>query len=482
MNSFFTRLAFTALLLVALPTQAITISLNPSTSITTVNSSFDVALVISGLGSNAAPSLGVFDLDVGYNPAILNLFNVVFGDPVLGDQLDLGFGSFFLSTLNTNSVNLLEFSLDTIIDNLNNLQAEPVSPDELVLMRLIDEIYTRCPFYGSRRITAQLNRDHDDHWNRKRIQRLMGIMGLRGVAPGPDTSKPHPEHKIYPYLLRGVSINRINQVWSTDITYIPMAKYKAESYKGKANIRLPVYQSPDTTSSVAFFLEPGQTAEVFEAYEKTIKPGLVRFQKDWKDSETGVVSRAGEVVNFYIYQEGGCYWFWYSQHSQGQLGDGYCPPYIKGTTEVQEAESIKFSHIRTLAGDRRDGWIEVKHLPEGEKAFEGLSLEEQQQSQEQSPEATNLPTPQMQVGDSYVTESINLNNPKLNNITDRTVIAVASNGDFTLTSRNQKSGFTRTIEYTGQWNVKSTRGNTGEGSNYSPPISYFDFPLYPGKQ
>jgi putative transposase len=103
-------------------------------------------------------------------------------------------------------------------------QPEPVSPDELVLMRLIDEIYTRCPFYGSRRITAQLNRDHDDPWNRKRIQRLMGIMGIRGVAPGPDTSKPHPEHKIYPYLLRGVSINRINQVWSTDITYIPMAK------------------------------------------------------------------------------------------------------------------------------------------------------------------------------------------------------------------------------------------------------------------
>jgi putative transposase len=52
----------------------------------------------------------------------------------------------------------------------------------------------------------------------------MGIMGIRGVAPGPDTSKPHPEHKIYPYLLRGVSINRINQVWSADITYIPMAK------------------------------------------------------------------------------------------------------------------------------------------------------------------------------------------------------------------------------------------------------------------
>ena len=103
-------------------------------------------------------------------------------------------------------------------------QPEPVSPEELGLMRRIDEIYTRCPFYGSRRITAQLNRDDEQDWNRKRIQRLMRIMGIRGVAPGPDTSRPHPEHKIYPYLLRGVSIERNNQVWSTDITYIPMAK------------------------------------------------------------------------------------------------------------------------------------------------------------------------------------------------------------------------------------------------------------------
>lgn len=92
-------------------------------------------------------------------------------------------------------------------------------------MRMIDEIYTRCPFYGSRRITAQLNRDHDEpSWNRKRIQRLMRLMGIRGVAPGPDTSRPHPEHKIYPYLLRGVTINQVDHVWSTDITYVPMAK------------------------------------------------------------------------------------------------------------------------------------------------------------------------------------------------------------------------------------------------------------------
>jgi len=98
-----------------------------------------------------------------------------------------------------------------------------VSDEDIAIMRLIDEIYTRCPFYGSRRITAQLNRDHDDQqWNRKRIQRLMRFMGIRGVAPGPDTSKPYPENKIYPYLLRGVTINQVDHVWSTDITYIPM--------------------------------------------------------------------------------------------------------------------------------------------------------------------------------------------------------------------------------------------------------------------
>ena len=102
--------------------------------------------------------------------------------------------------------------------------AEPMPDEDVQMMRMIDEIYTRCPFYGSRRITAQLNRDHDQQWNRKRIQRLMRIMGIRGVAPGPDTSKPHTENKIYPYLLRDKVIDSVDQVWSTDITYIPMLK------------------------------------------------------------------------------------------------------------------------------------------------------------------------------------------------------------------------------------------------------------------
>jgi putative transposase len=115
--------------------------------------------------------------------------------------------------------NLLELNRATLY-----YQAVPVSNEDIAIMRMIDVIYTRCPFYGSRRITAQLRREQGVPYNRKHIQRLMRIMGIRGVAPGPDTSKPHPENKVYPYLLRDVVINQVNQVWSTDITYIPMAK------------------------------------------------------------------------------------------------------------------------------------------------------------------------------------------------------------------------------------------------------------------
>jgi putative transposase len=88
-------------------------------------------------------------------------------------------------------------------------------------MRLIDEQYTRTPFYGSRRMRVYL-RELGYGLNRKRVQRLMRLMGLEGVAPGPRTSRRQPEHKVYPYLLRDVVPVRPNQVWSTDITFIPM--------------------------------------------------------------------------------------------------------------------------------------------------------------------------------------------------------------------------------------------------------------------
>jgi len=89
----------------------------------------------------------------------------------------------------------------------------------LGLMDLIDRQYLKTPFYGSRRITAYL-RQYGHEVNRKRVQRLMRLMGLKGICPGPNLSKRRQEHKVYPYLLKGLSIDRPNLVWSTDITYI----------------------------------------------------------------------------------------------------------------------------------------------------------------------------------------------------------------------------------------------------------------------
>ncbi len=98
-----------------------------------------------------------------------------------------------------------------------------VDETESTLLQLLDEEYTRHPFYGSRRMTKYLcGLGHKI--NRKRVQRLMKTLGLVGMAPGPNTSKAHPQHKVYPYLLRGVDITQPNQVWSTDITYIRLPR------------------------------------------------------------------------------------------------------------------------------------------------------------------------------------------------------------------------------------------------------------------
>ena len=93
------------------------------------------------------------------------------------------------------------------------------SEENLRLMHRIDELYTAYPFYGSRKLTAVLRRE-EGLINRKRVRRLMRRMGLESIAPKPSTSRPHPQQVIYPYLLRGVVIERPNQVWSTDITYL----------------------------------------------------------------------------------------------------------------------------------------------------------------------------------------------------------------------------------------------------------------------
>jgi len=102
-------------------------------------------------------------------------------------------------------------------------QLQDVSEMDLKLMRRIDEMHLRRPFYGSRRIRDWLQ-DEGYDINRKRVQRLMRQMGIRALYPKPRTSKPGKGHKIYPYLLRDLVIDRPNQVWATDISYIPMAK------------------------------------------------------------------------------------------------------------------------------------------------------------------------------------------------------------------------------------------------------------------
>lgn len=98
---------------------------------------------------------------------------------------------------------------------------QPDSREELDLLKRLDEIFTENPMYGSRRLQAMPKRE-GVLVGRRRIRRLMKKLGLWAVGPKPNTSKAHPEHKIYPYLLRGLIIDRPNQLWATDITYIGM--------------------------------------------------------------------------------------------------------------------------------------------------------------------------------------------------------------------------------------------------------------------
>ena len=108
--------------------------------------------------------------------------------------------------------------------NRSSLYYQPVgeSKENLGLMRLLDEQYTRTPYYGVLRMVAYL-RSLGHEVNPKRVRRLLRTMGLEAVYQKPDTSQSNPEHKVYPYLLRGLAIDRCDQVWSTDITYVRLA-------------------------------------------------------------------------------------------------------------------------------------------------------------------------------------------------------------------------------------------------------------------
>ncbi len=102
-------------------------------------------------------------------------------------------------------------------------EPKPESEENEVLMRLLDEQYTQTPFYGVRRMTAWLRRE-GYVVNPKRVSRLLRKMGLYAIYPCPSTSKAAPDHRIYPYLLRNVPIRGVNQVWSTDLTYIRLQR------------------------------------------------------------------------------------------------------------------------------------------------------------------------------------------------------------------------------------------------------------------
>ena len=102
-------------------------------------------------------------------------------------------------------------------------EAAAVSAEDLTIMALIDRQYLARPYYGSRRMTAWLA-TQGHLVNRKRVRRLMRLLGLVAIYQRPHTSKPAVAHKVYPYLLGGLAIERVNQVWCSDVTYIPMAK------------------------------------------------------------------------------------------------------------------------------------------------------------------------------------------------------------------------------------------------------------------
>jgi putative transposase len=119
----------------------------------------------------------------------------------------------------TRQCNLLDINRSSVY-----YKHRPIRLQDLEIMKLIDEQYMKTPVYGTRSMRDYLNKHQGYKVNRKRVQRLMRLMGLEAIYPKPRTSKAHPGHRIYPYLLKGLDINRPDMVWATDITYIPLRR------------------------------------------------------------------------------------------------------------------------------------------------------------------------------------------------------------------------------------------------------------------
>lgn len=114
-------------------------------------------------------------------------------------------------------------SLLKVARSTHYYKPRPVAKSDHEIMKLIDMIFTKWPFYGSRKITRELW-DLGHRVNRKRVIRLMKVMGIEAIYQKPNTSRPHPDHIIYPYLLKNLVIDKVNQAWCSDITYVPLAK------------------------------------------------------------------------------------------------------------------------------------------------------------------------------------------------------------------------------------------------------------------
>lgn len=121
---------------------------------------------------------------------------------------------------------LIDLPRSTYYDNRNsgNDPEDSIPDPDEALMKIVDEIFTEIPFYGSRKMVHEIMTRTGWIVNRKKVRRIMHKLGLEAIVPWKNTSQPHPGHKKYPYLLRGVKICRVNQVWSTDITYIQTRK------------------------------------------------------------------------------------------------------------------------------------------------------------------------------------------------------------------------------------------------------------------